>query len=248
MLKHFALLTWSIIIMTAAAAGSVQASDPENTILMEVDSGGTVTIELRPDLAPQHAERIKTLTREGFYDGIVFHRVIEGFMAQTGDPTGTGTGGSNYPDLPAEFSQEDYKRGTIGMARTADPNSANSQFFICFTDTGCSFLKGQYTVLGQVTDGMEYIDTLAKGEPPLKPSSIIKMQVAADAQGDNEASAPTAADPAGDADVESTATEPAAGAEEPVAPEQAQVPAAAEESAPAAAESPAAETKEPPAE
>ncbi len=185
MLKHSFLIFWSIFIMTAATTGDANAldnanPDPENTINMEVSSGGTVTIELRPDLAPQHVERIKTLTREGFYDGIVFHRVIDGFMAQTGDPTGTGTGGSKYPDLPAEFSEENYGRGTLGMARSASPDSANSQFFICFSDTGCSFLKGQYTVFGKVTGGMEYIDTVAKGEPPANPDSIVKMQIAAD--------------------------------------------------------------------
>jgi len=220
MFKYLIILAGSIFIMTAATAGSAQASDPENTILMEVSSGGTVTIELRPDLAPQHVERIKTLTREGFYDGVVFHRVIDGFMAQTGDPTGTGTGGSDEPDLPAEFSQENYLRGTIGMARTDNPDSANSQFFFCFTDTGCSFLKGQYTILGQVTDGMEYIDTLAKGEPPANPDKIVKMQVAADAGG-----ASADAEPA------------AGGADEPM-----DAPAA--EEAPMAEEAPATQSEE----
>ena len=133
-----------------------------------------------PDIAPGHVERIKTLTRDGFYDGIVWHRVIDGFMAQTGDPDGTGRGGSDKPDLKAEFSDYKYKRGTVGMARTAMPDTANSQFFICFTDDGCSFLTGQYTVWGQVTDGMEHIDAIAKGEPPASPDKIVKMQVAAD--------------------------------------------------------------------
>src|SRR5690606_12198893 len=128
MLTRFVLTLGSILIMTAATASAAKAADPENTILMEVSTGGTVTIELRPDLAPQHVPRLKELAREGFYDGIVFHRVIDGFMAQTGDPSGTGTGGSDKPDLPAEFSDENYLRGTIGMARTADPDSANSQF------------------------------------------------------------------------------------------------------------------------
>ncbi len=162
--------------MTAANAGAQAAEKIE----MEVSSGGTVVIELLPDIAPQHVERIKKLAGEGFYDGIVFHRVIDGFMAQTGDPTGTGMGGSDEPDLPAEFSQYAYKRGTVGMARTQDPNSANSQFFICFTDDGCSFLTGQYTVWGQVTDGMEHIDSVAKGEPPANPDKIVSMKVAAD--------------------------------------------------------------------
>ncbi len=119
------------------------------------------------------------LVSEGFYNGIIFHRVIPGFMAQTGDPTGTGTGGSKYPDLPAEFSEYEYQRGTIGMARTMDPNSANSQFFICFDDEGCNFLTGQYTVIGQVTEGMEFIDKVAPGEPPAKPSRIEKMTLEA---------------------------------------------------------------------
>src|ERR1700757_1820062 len=133
------------------------AADPENTLILTLESG-PVVIELRPDLAPGHVERIKELAREGFYDGIVFHRVIAGFMAQTGDPTGTGSGGSKLPNLPAEFTQTPFKRGTLGMARTQDPNSANSQFFICFGDA--SFLNGQYTVFGEVTDGMAIVDKI----------------------------------------------------------------------------------------
>jgi len=167
----------------STAATQAQTADPENTLLMDVSSGGTITIALKPDLAPKHVEQVKELTREGFYDGIIFHRVIDGFMAQTGDPTGTGMGGSEKPDLPAEFSDYQYMRGTVGMARTQDPNSANSQFFICFTDSGCSFLTGQYTVLGQVVDGMEHIDAIAKGEPPANPDKIEKMVVQADAGG-----------------------------------------------------------------
>ncbi len=177
--------------MTAAAA-TAQAADPENTLYLDL-KGGRVTIELKPDLAPQHVERIKTLTREGFYDGLKWHRVIEGFMAQTGDPTGTGTGDSKYPDVAAEFSQYGYKRGTVGMARTQDQNSANSQFFICFTDTGCSFLTGKYTVWGQVTEGMEHVDALAKGEPPANPDTIVKMQIAADSAKAEEPAAGTEA-------------------------------------------------------
>ena len=150
----------------------------ENTVYMRIKDKGTVTIELNPEIAPLHAERVKQLTTEGFYDGVIFHRVIDGFMAQTGDPTGTGMGGSKMPDLPAEFTQTEYKRGTIGMARSSSPNSANSQFFICFTDTGCSFLKGQYTVLGEVTDGMSVIDAVNKGEPPASPDVIEKMMIA----------------------------------------------------------------------
>jgi len=176
--------------MTGLSTGaSAQTANPENTLYLDVP-GGRVTIELLPDIAPKHVERIKKLTREGFYDGVSFHRVIDGFMAQTGDPTGTGTGGSDYPDLPAEFSQYNYKRGTLGMARTMDPNSANSQFFICFTDDGCSFLTGQYTVFGQVTDGMPFIDAIKKGEPPANPDKIVKALIAADV---DAAAAPAAA-------------------------------------------------------
>ena len=163
--------------MSATEEKEAQAADPANIVNMEVSSGGTVVIELLPDIAPKHVERIKALASEGFYDGIFFHRVISGFMAQTGDPTGTGRGGSNHPDLPAEFSQYKYKRGTVGMARSASPDSANSQFFICFTDSGCSFLTGKYTVLGQVTAGMEHIDNVAVGEPPRNPDKIVKMAV-----------------------------------------------------------------------
>ncbi|MEX1252107.1 MAG: peptidylprolyl isomerase [Hyphomonas sp.] len=153
-------------------------SDLENTLLLET-SQGRVTIALRPDLAPGHAARIKELAREGFYDGIVFHRVIAGFMAQTGCPKGTGTGNSKKPDLKAEFNGEPHVRGTCSMARTSAPNSANSQFFICFGDA--SFLNRQYTVWGEVTEGMDAIDALAKGEPPKNPDRIISMRVAADA-------------------------------------------------------------------
>ncbi len=166
-------------LLIMATAQEAQAADPANIAKMEVSSGGTVVIELLPDIAPKHVERIKQLASEGFYDGIVFHRVISGFMAQTGDPTGTGMGGSKYPDVPAEFSQYKYKRGTVGMARSQNPDSANSQFFICFTDTGCSFLTGQYTVLGQVTEGMEFIDKVAVGEPPANPDKIVKFTVGA---------------------------------------------------------------------
>jgi peptidylprolyl isomerase len=156
-------------------------SDKDNILVLQLKSG-KVLIKLRPDLAPKHVERVKKLAREGFYDGIKFHRVIPGFMAQTGDPTGTGNGGSNYPDLPAEFSQEPYKRGTVGAARTADPNSANSQFFICFDDTGCSSLTGQYTVWGQVIKGMEYVDKIAPGEPPPIPDVMEKVYLQSDAK------------------------------------------------------------------
>ena len=153
------------------------AEDPENTLIMQLETG-PVTIRLRPDLAPGHVQRIKELAREGFYDGVVFHRVIDGFMAQGGDPTGRGIGGSSKPDLKAEFSREPHVRGVCSMARTNNPNSANSQFFIVFDDAG--FLDNQYTVWGQVTEGMEHVDALPKGEPPRNPGKIVSMKVAAD--------------------------------------------------------------------
>jgi peptidylprolyl isomerase len=152
--------------------------DPENTIYMDLPHG-RVVIELRPDIAPGHVSRIKELAREGFYDGVPFHRVIEGFMAQGGDPTGTGTGGSSKPNLKAEFSDAPHRRGACSMARSQNPNSANSQFFICFAP--CDFLDGQYTVWGQVVEGMEHVDRLKRGEPVSNPDRIVKMQVAADA-------------------------------------------------------------------
>ena len=147
-------------------------ADELNTLVLNLDSGGDVVIRLRPDLAPGHVARIRELAQEGFYDDTVFHRVIDGFMAQGGDPTGTGMGGSEKPDLKAEFNREPHKRGTAAMARGMDPNSPNSQFFICFDD--CGFLDGQYTVWGEVTDGMEHVDALPKGEPPAKPGKIVK--------------------------------------------------------------------------
>jgi peptidylprolyl isomerase len=168
-------------LMLCAIGGATAADDPQNTLFMDVD-GGRIVIRLRPDLAPKHVAQMKKLVSRKFFDGQVFHRVIEGFMAQTGDPTGTGTGGSYEPNLPAEFTPTPYQRGTIGMARTQDPNSANSQFFICFTDTGCASLRGQYTVWAEVASGMELVDKLAPGEPPEAPSKIIKVQLAADAK------------------------------------------------------------------
>ena len=143
------------------------------TLTLTLDTGD-VTIKLRPDLAPKHVERIGTLANSGFYDGVVFHRVIDGFMAQGGDPSGTGSGGSKEPNLPQEFSREPHKRGVASMARTMDPNSANSQFFICLDDA--TFLDGQYTVWGEVTDGMDHVDALPKGEPPRTPGKIVKAK------------------------------------------------------------------------
>ena len=150
-----------------------------DTLTFTLDTGDgenkDVVIKLRPDLAPGHVERITELVREGFYDGVVFHRVIPGFMAQGGDPTGTGMGGSDKPDLKAEFNAEPHVRGTCSMARTQVPDSANSQFFICFDDA--QFLDGQYTVWGQVESGMEHVDALPKGEPPKEPGKIVKATV-----------------------------------------------------------------------
>ena len=154
--------------------------DPENTLIMETTKG-KVVIALRPDLAPKHVERIKKLVREGFYDGIVFHRVIDGFMAQTGCPKGTGTGGSKYPNIPAEFNAEPHVRGVCSMARAQSPDSANSQFFICFGD-GCRGLTGQYTLWGEVVEGMENVDKIAKGEPPPAPDVMQKVYLLADAK------------------------------------------------------------------
>lgn len=148
----------------------------DETLTLTLDSGGDVVIRLRPDLAPGHVERIATLAKQGFYDDVVFHRVIPGFMAQGGDPTGTGMGGSELPDLKAEFNAEPHVRGVCSMARAMNPNSANSQFFICFDDA--TFLDRQYTVWGVVESGMEYVDALPKGEPPAKPGKIIKATVA----------------------------------------------------------------------
>ena len=148
----------------------------DETLTLSLDSGGDVVIKLRPDLAPGHVERITTLAKDGFYDGVVFHRVIPGFMAQGGDPTGTGMHGSDKPNLKQEFSKEPHVRGVCSMARTMDPNSANSQFFICFDDA--RFLDNQYTVWGEVTDGMDLIDKLPKGEPPREPGKIVTMRAA----------------------------------------------------------------------
>ena len=166
-----------------------EIADPENTIVMEL-SGGTVTIALLPDVAPKHVERMKALARAGAYDNVVFHRVIEGFMAQTGDvahgntekdydPRRCGTGSSELPDLPAEFSRIPHDRGTLGAARSSNPNSANSQFFINFADN--HFLNGQYTVYGRVIAGMEHVDAITRGEPPASPDRMISVKVAADA-------------------------------------------------------------------
>ena len=164
---------------TAAVGAQPGTANLENTLYMTL-SYGRIVIRLRPDLAPKHAERLKKLTREGFYNGVKFHRVINRFMAQTGDPTGTGTGGSKYPDLRAEFSRVPFTRGVVGMARASSENSANSQFFIMFADAAS--LNRLYTVVGEVVEGMKYVDMIKRGEPPRNPDVVIKMQVAADAQ------------------------------------------------------------------
>jgi peptidylprolyl isomerase len=163
-------------MMTVSSAAMADI-DKENLLYIDLDYG-RVTIELYPEQAPLHVEQIKTLAREGFYDGIIWHRVIEGFMAQTGDPTGTGSGGSKLSNVKAEFNDHSFERGVVGAARSASPNSANSQFFICLDDA--TFLNGQYTVWGKVVDGMKYVDMIEKGEPPANPDKMIKVSIAAD--------------------------------------------------------------------
>ncbi len=177
MQRIFAILATLTAILIGAPAMAQPTLEPENTLYLDLEQG-RVVIQLRPDLAPLHVAQIKKLVRAGFYDGIVFHRVIPGFMAQTGDPTGTGRGGSQEPNVRAEFTSTPFVRGTIGAARTNDPNSANSQFFIMFAEG--SFLNGQYTVWGQVVSGMEFVDQIPVGEPPRTPGRIVKAQIAAD--------------------------------------------------------------------
>lgn len=182
MLPRKLLLLVSTLFGMGLAASAANARDLENTLYMQLKDG-RVVIELRPDLAPEHVKRIKELTRQGFYDGLVFHRVIDGFMAQTGDPKGDGTGGSDLPDLKAEFSSAKHVRGTVSMARANDPDSANSQFFICFKPA--PFLDGQYTVWGQVVEGMEFVDAIKRGDEANNgavenPDKIISLKVAAD--------------------------------------------------------------------
>lgn len=173
---------FAVLSILALMSGSAKAVD-KNTVYLDL-KGGRVTIQLRPDLAPKHVERVKTLIKQGFYNGLKFHRVITGFMAQTGDPTGTGTGGSKLPDLAAEFTATPFKRGTLGAARTNDPNTANSQFFITFEDS--AHLNGKYTVFGEVTGGMEFVDRIKKGNDAsgtvFNPDTILKMQLASDAK------------------------------------------------------------------
>lgn len=173
MLSRLLLLLGALFVMTTSNAA--QAGEK---LILTLSTGGDVVIDLKPEIAPKHVERITTLAKDGFYDGIVFHRVIKDFMAQTGDPTGTGMGGSDLPDLEAEFNDTHHGRGAVSMARTNDPNTANSQFFICFKD--CGFLNKQYTVWGQVVEGMEYVDALPVGEPPAEPGKIVTAKVVSD--------------------------------------------------------------------
>src|SRR5215207_1604902 len=183
-MKRLAVAISLALLAACPAAAQQRSADPLNTVHLQTKDG-RITIRLRPDLAPKHVEQIKTLTKQGFYDGIVFHRVIPGFMAQTGDPTGTGTGGSKLPNIPAEFSQTPFKRGSVGMARSSSPNSANSQFFICYE--GCGSLTGQYTLFGEVVAGMDVVDKIKKGSAAdngqvSNPDKIVKMQLAAGAK------------------------------------------------------------------
>ena len=193
MLNFKTILTklFLIVFFLAVTMTNTQANDSNSNIIkMEITQNAEITdpsetppvvevvIKLFPDIAPKHASQISLLAREGFYDGIIFHRVIDGFMAQTGDPTGTGMGGSDLPDIRAEFNDKPFVRGTLGMARSQHPDSANSQFFICFGDA--SFLNGQYTVFGEVIEGMEYVDKILRGEPPEYPDKIISMKVSND--------------------------------------------------------------------
>jgi cyclophilin family peptidyl-prolyl cis-trans isomerase len=180
MIRLFALVV-ALVLVTPALAAPPQLPagvDPQNAIVIDTNQG-RIVMKLRPDLAPQHAERIKQLARDKYYDNVPFHRVIAGFMAQTGDGQNkNGTGGSKYPNLAAEFTQTPFKRGIVGMARANDPNSANSQFFIMYADG--SFLNGKYTVVGEVVSGMDVVDKIKKGEPVVDPDKMVRVQVAAD--------------------------------------------------------------------
>ncbi len=176
---------------TAAPAPTPTAQDLENMLVLDLSTGGRVTIQMFPAVAPAHVERIKTLTRQGFYNGVIFHRVIDGFMAQTGDPKGTGQGGSELPDLKAEFNNTPHLRGTVSMARTNEPDTANSQFFICFQPRFS--LDKKYTVFGRVTSGMQFVDAIERGEPPVNPSTVIQASIASDNVAPPAFAAPAAA-------------------------------------------------------
>ncbi|MDB5697736.1 MAG: peptidylprolyl isomerase [Alphaproteobacteria bacterium] len=166
------------LLFAPPTGAQVPAPEPENVLLLDLSTGGRVAIQLRPDVAPHHVERIKTLVRQNFYNGLKFHRVIEGFMAQTGDPQGTGQGGSTLPDLAPEFSALPHVRGVVSMARADAPNSANSQFFIMLAPRMA--LDGKYSVFGRVITGMAYVDAIERGEPPANPSRILRASIAAD--------------------------------------------------------------------
>lgn len=178
LLGIFAVVMSPAFAQTAAPAPAPAAPDPENMLVLDLSTGGRVTIQMFPAIAPAHVERIKTLTRQGFYNGVIFHRVIDGFMAQTGDPKGTGEGGSELPDLKAEFNRTPHLRGTVSMARTNEPDTANSQFFICFQPRFS--LDNKYTVFGRVTSGMQFVDAIERGEPPVSPSKVLQASIAAD--------------------------------------------------------------------
>jgi peptidylprolyl isomerase len=205
MMRRLLLAMAGLLLALPAAAQPVAPVAPapapdasENTLYLDLSTGGRVTILLRPDVAPQHVERIKTLVRRGFYNGVVFHRVIDGFMAQTGDPKGTGQGGSDLPDLKAEFNELPHVRGSVSMARTSDPNSANSQFFIMFQPL--LRLDRTYTVFGRVIAGMQWVDAIERGEPPANPSRILQASIAADNKPPPAFPAPkAAADPVAEA-------------------------------------------------
>ncbi|MBX9710147.1 MAG: peptidylprolyl isomerase [Xanthobacteraceae bacterium] len=178
MIRILAVLAAIVFASPALSQALPAGLDKSNAIVIDTTKG-RVVVKLRPDLAPQHAARIKQLARDGYYNNVPFHRVIDGFMAQTGDGQNfNGTGGSKYPNLAAEFTSTPFKRGTVGMARAGDPNSANSQFFICFGDA--SFLNGKYTVVGDVVSGMDVVDKLKRGEPVQSPDMMVKVQVASD--------------------------------------------------------------------
>ncbi len=176
-------LALGMMLVSSTIAFAQAGLDPQNTLYLDLKDG-RVVIKLRPDLAPKHVTQVKALTKRGFYDGIVFHRVIDGFMAQTGDPTGTGTGGSDLPNIPAEFTPTPYKRGSVGMARSSSPNSANSQFYLCYD--GCGSLTGQYTLWGEIVAGMEFVDKIKKGASGsgqvTGPDKIVRMRLMADAK------------------------------------------------------------------
>lgn len=177
-LAIFAAALSPAMAQNVAVIPAPAAPDPENMLVLDLSTGGRVTIQMFPAVAPTHVERVKTLTRQGFYNGVVFHRVIEGFMAQTGDPKGTGLGGSELPDLKAEFNNTPHLRGTVSMARTNEPDTANSQFFICFQPRFS--LDKKYTVFGRVTSGMQFVDAIERGEPPVNPSKVVQASIASD--------------------------------------------------------------------